>query len=299
MSQSTFQQQTSLHQSGHDMIGWATAEATMGALVIGLIVALVVAMACYTPPTVVAAAQRAVESETQLAEAEQEAEEVHQALQRAQQALALSQQTEKQTRAAAEKSRIDEQVLRQKLLGLQGSMHATMFLIDVSGSVGEKLADGTERPNWGGDGTPWSFIRNQVNTWVQHLPVNQYRIIAFSDHYQEFPRESRWANQSADSVLTVEFLDELTPAGLTKTEKALRRAALWKPTNIVLITDGAPSDDDGSFDAGQVKRILQFVGSNEFNIPINVVAVNNYFDPRFGTFLHRLAAKSGGSFIGL
>ncbi len=192
-----------------------------------------------------------------------------------------------------------EQLIRQELLGLRGSMDATFFLVDVSGSVTQSMGDGTQRPNWGGDDNPWTFIRNQIESWVKNLPVKNYRLIAFNHELHEYPTESRWAQYDTDLDDTITWLISLQPNGLTATEKAIRQAHLWKPTSIVLITDGNPSNSSGDYDGAQVERILQFVKSDQFDIPINVVAVNNYFDPRFGSFLHGLAAFSGGSFIGL
>ena len=278
--------------SNHDIVGWATAEAAMGALVIGMLITFIIAVALYTPPSVLEAAQREADTAQEKSDLQQQLNDLEKRLEKSQQAAEAS-------ATAAQLAKATEQNFRQDLLGLQGSMASTLILVDISSSVGQQTADGTSRPNWGGDGTPWGFIRNQVSTWVKYLPIEHYRIIAFNSELKEFPAESRWANRGDDLASTTAFLDALKPDGITKTEQALRRAVLWKPTNIVLITDGAPSNDEGEFDEEQVKRILAFVESDQFNIPVNVVAVNNYFEQRFGTFLHRLAAKSGGSFIGL
>ena len=194
--------------------------------------------------------------------------------------------------------RHQERMMRQELLGLRGEMSRTVFVVDTSGSISEQIA-GATRPNWGGDGSAWGFVKNQVAAWVRFLPVTRYRIIAFNDDLTQFPAIPVWARQSTDNQDALDFLNGIEPGGRTETELALREAVKWNPTSIVLITDGAPSDQDGKFDREQIKRIIQWVCSDQMDVPVNVVAVNNYFDQEFCQFLHQLAAESGGSFIGL
>ena len=84
-------------------------------------------------------------------------------------------------------------------------------------------------------------------------------------------------------------------------------------TGSLTLGDGAGDDDLYTFRNGLVVVVPSavdlggtVVADNDSAItvgdadtPINVVAVNNYFDERCGSLLHRLAARSDGSFIGL
>jgi Mg-chelatase subunit ChlD len=220
----------------------------------------------------------------------------------AQSAKNLADQSASWARERAENTRKQKQekLIRQKLLGIQGNMEHTIFLVDISGSILNQPKEGQYRANWGGDGTAWGYVKNQVEAWIQGLPVKRFRVIAFNEQLSHFPVDSRWASQPEDNQNVTHFLESLKPDGLTLTETALREAARLQPTSIVLITDGAPTAKGHQrFDAAQVQRIKEFVASDEFEIPITVVAVNDYFDPQFGEFLQTIAATSGGCFIGL
>lgn len=274
------------------MIGWMLADASMAMLGIGALATACV-IASWTPPSKLDSMSMELESyklrdETTQLIIDGLTNEVAAAKRAAESAKA-------KTSATVRK----EESVRQELLGLRGSMDRTFFVIDMSDSMNTPMQDTVSRPNWGGDGSPWSFVRNQVDAWIRYLPVQHYRMIAFNHEMRHFPETSRWANRQADSVATKQFLDALEPTGFTGTEQALRQAARWKPTNIVLITDGAPTGTDGNLEPAQAQAILELVASDEWNIPINVVAANNYFNPEFGKFLVNLAANSGGSFIGL
>ncbi|MCM2374445.1 vWA domain-containing protein [Aporhodopirellula aestuarii] len=293
----------SRHQAA-SWIGWATADAIIGGTAMfGFLAITMIA-------TLVHNHNLARSSNTKLAQLEGSLKQASAELSRSREELTkaetdsrkwaqLLDESNHREQLARRRQAEHERVLRQELLGMQGSMSATVFVVDISESVGVPMAPGTERPNWGGDGTAWGFIRNQVQSYIEHLPVDQFRVIAFNHRYVEFPNRSSWAKRPAELPELADFLDSLTPTGTTGTELALRRAAEWRPTSIVLITDGAPSGSDGVFDPAQVDRILRWVESDEFTIPINVVAINNYFEPDFGRFLTQLAAASGGSFIGL
>lgn len=188
-----------------------------------------------------------------------------------------------------------EKLVRQKLLGLRGSLKHPVFVIDISGSMNKVADEPMDRPNWGSDGKPWTFVCNQVTTWLELLPVESFRVICFDQRIIEFPAvEDGWATGPDARNDVREFLAGTTPKGLTLLENAILRAVEWKPTCIILFTDGAQSNEAGKFDPQQVERLLQ-----RDLPPINVVAVNDYFDKKSGSLLHRLAARSHGSFIGL
>jgi hypothetical protein len=178
-----------------------------------------------------------------------------------------------------------------------------VFIIDISGSMGAKPDDEMPRAHWGDDGEPWTHVRTQVTTWLEHLPVKSFQLVCFNHQVTLYPKEKKtWLNGDAGRRAASRFLSQLKPDGGTNTELAIKQALELNPTSIILFTDGEPSTKVGneySYDSDQAKRIVELVQKTPTKIPINVVAVNNYFDKQFGSFLHKLSSYSGGGFIGL
>ena len=119
----------------------------------------------------------------------------------------------------------------------------------------------------------------------------------------------------------MDFLGTLTPEGITNTEQALRKAATFHPSSIILFTDGQPTmvsvvkSDTGTdqstavFDVDQQLRILAMPASGIIQCPVNVIALNDYASQpaaadastsarTFLAFLQELAGRSGGAFLG-
>ncbi|MCA9260677.1 MAG: hypothetical protein KDA61_15800, partial [Planctomycetales bacterium] len=86
---------------------------------------------------------------------------------------------------------------------------------------------------------------------------------------------------------------------------ALRRALQLDPTAIVLFTDGAPSkrlrqgSGDWLLDVAQMDDIPRLLANQSPNVPVNVVAVSDYFERNFAKFLLNIANQTGGGFVGL
>lgn len=193
-----------------------------------------------------------------------------------------------------------EKTVRQELLNLQGDLSQAIFLIDISGSMDTAAASPMDRPNWGGDGRPWTYVQNQVDSWLANLPVSEFRVICFNHETREYPAKTIWGRGAVARQSAVEFLRHQEPRGPTFTERAFQRAFACQPTSILFFTDGAPTDENGALDLAQQERILRMMEQPlAQGVPINVVALNNYFDPQLAGFLHSIAARSGGSFIGL
>lgn len=192
-----------------------------------------------------------------------------------------------------------EKGFHQQMLNLRGDLSRTLFVIDVSGSMGQAAAKPLERPNWGDDGNPWTYVTNQVDSWLAHLPVGSFRILCFNHEIVEFPGDAGWSSGVEGHADARQFLATMKPGGFTFTQAALKRAFECQPTTIILFTDGAPSDDKGSLDVSHQERILALISNRKEQIPVNVVALNDYFAPELGSFLHRLAGRTGGGFIGL
>lgn len=213
----------------------------------------------------------------------------------------LDQERQKARRYASERQQ--DMQIRRALVGLRGDFARTLFLIDISGSMAEtpkQLADPSQRPNWGAEESPWVHVRRQVDAWLRYLPVGSFRLICFNHELYEFPTVERmWLSGDQAHQEASGYLAGLEPNGYTYTERALDRAAAWRPTTIILFTDGAPTNDQGKLDPDQQTRILERVGAKDWQIPVNVIALNDYLTGDLGLFLQRLAGTTGGGFMGM
>jgi hypothetical protein len=213
----------------------------------------------------------------------------------------LATEREKSRRFASEQ-RHDIQI-RRELVRLKGDFARTLFLIDISGSMAQmprQLNDRSQRANHGPEETPWLHVRSQIDSWLKYLPVGSFRLICFNHELQEFPAaEQLWLSGDRARSEASDYLAGLVPSGYTYTEKALARADYWRPTTIILFTDGAPTDRQGILDPDQQTRILERVSSPNWKVPINVIALNDYFSGGLGPFLQRLASSTDGGFTGM
>jgi len=190
--------------------------------------------------------------------------------------------------------------LRQELLNLRGDFSRVVFVIDRSGSMGNKPASDLPRPNWGADGLPWTYVQNQVRSWLQNLSVSSFRMVCFNHEVIEFPvNDPKWSEGTEATQEAVKFLQQIKPTGGTNTEQALRRAMSYNPTAIILFTDGAPTNQKGELDIEQQGRIIAWLKKEHPQVPVNVIAVSNYFNEKFSSFLHGIASSTGGGFVGL
>lgn len=80
--------------------------------------------------------------------------------------------------------------------------------------------------------------------------------------------------------------------GGTPTREALLAAIALHPEEIILLSDGAPSED--------WRKVVQIVtAENRRKIPIHAVAVGNYVtDRKFIDFLIQLTERNNGSLVG-
>ncbi|TVP94683.1 MAG: VWA domain-containing protein [Planctomycetaceae bacterium] len=213
----------------------------------------------------------------------------------------LDQERKKAHRYASE--RAEELQIRRELIGLRGDFERTLIAIDISGSMAEtpkQLPDPSQRPNWGPEESSWVHVRRQIDAWLRYLPVGSFRLICFNHELNEFPTVERmWLSGDQARQEASDYLAGLEPNGYTYTEQALERAAAWRPTTIILFTDGAPTNDQGKLDPDQQRRILQRVGAKDWQIPVNVIALNDYLTDGLGLFLQRLAGSTGGGFMGM
>ena len=212
-----------------------------------------------------------------------------------------------------------EKSVRQELLGLKGKMDRTVFVIDISASMANEFTADFTRANWQSGENAWSNVQRKIRDYLEMLPVQSFRIVCFNHALQEFPADT--ATWSTDRQAAMDFLGTLTPEGITNTEQALRKAATFHPSSIILFTDGQPTmvsvvkSDTGTdqstavFDVDQQLRILAMPASGIIQCPVNVIALNDYASQpaaadastsarTFLAFLQELAGRSGGAFLG-
>jgi Mg-chelatase subunit ChlD len=199
-----------------------------------------------------------------------------------------------------------ESVVRQELLGLKGDMTNVIVLLDRSGSM--KI------------GNRWNDALSVVDAWLRYLPIKRCAMITFSDQYISYPDTgllSMIGNEGqTNRMKLIEQLQDLEPEGNTDTLSALKKAYSYenndKADTIILFTDGAPyvpplgnshsadRETEGRirFSKGQMEKVRALARSQP-GIPINVVAIGNYYEENELTkFLINLAKETGGVFLG-
>jgi Mg-chelatase subunit ChlD len=205
---------------------------------------------------------------------------------------------------ARQKSQPSQELkMRQELLNLKGDLSRVVFVIDISGSMNQKSEQNMPRANWDQGTEPWPHVQKQVATWLEHLPVESFRIVCFNHEVKQFPaKQTVWLKGQDGRRQAADFFRTQKPSGGTNTEQALHEALALAPSAVILFTDGAPTkaaQQEFTYDQDQVDRILAHLQKRRNRIPINVVAVNNYFNEQLGGFLHQIASSTGGGWIGL
>ena len=176
------------------------------------------------------------------------------------------------------------------LLGIRTTASKFVFVVDMSGSI--------FRP---GEQDYRQFIalsvRNIVNSIGMdldlamigfHAPYGSTKLHHWPDNMSYFPV----ARSSRDQVFNTIRLWMNQVEGGTPTRDALLAAIALDPEEIILLSDGAPSEPW----RGVVRTVTQ---NNVNRIPIHAVAVGDYVTQRnFIDFLVELTALNGGELVG-
>ncbi len=203
-----------------------------------------------------------------------------------------------------------EQVVRKELLGLEGELEYVGLLLDRSSSMKND--------------NRWEKSIKVVETWLQHLPIENCFLIHYNHEFNTFPANRYLPVSGPNGIRNrkwlIQHIQDVQPAGGTHTIEALAKA--YKDPNlqtIILFTDGEPrlwdensqgrlsqnKTDEGNYQTGRsvsrnMKEILQLCRNEKQRqgVTVNVVAIGDYFDEEFGEFLRNVAKETDGAFIG-
>jgi len=189
-----------------------------------------------------------------------------------------------------------------ELLGLRGGLTNVVILLDRSESMALR--------------NRWSNALDVVETWLRLLPIQSCVFITFSDVPLPYPENGtllKLTGLEGGRARTniIQRLNQLKPSGLTDMHAAILKAYTYQQLgadSIILFTDGAPrmpknaSKSGGKInDAGNSSDQIKLINKlclGRSDMPINVVAVADYFKDDNANFLLDLANMTGGTFIG-
>jgi Mg-chelatase subunit ChlD len=204
---------------------------------------------------------------------------------------------------------------RQYLTGLRVGGDHILILLDASASMlDETIVNVIRRRNMPDDqklqSRKWQRAVKSVEWLVSQLPLqSQFQIYAFNTSAQPLVADtaSKWLDVSDTARLeaAAKALHQLIPAGGTSLINAFTAAAAFdpKPDNILLITDGLPTQGTSpplrksvSADA-RLKLFEQAARALPTNVPVNTLLLPMEGDPRSSSAYWQLAQVTTGSMI--
>jgi hypothetical protein len=186
---------------------------------------------------------------------------------------------------------VRDRELNQELVGLRGSLKSVVFVIDRSGSM-----------NRGGR---WATVRSIVRTWLERLPIERAALVIFNETVAVFPSTGGFLDLSGSNAehnrgILLAAFDRVSPQGHTNTVEALRSAFGYENAgSIFLFSDGAPDAGKNRFDRVMAAQVIALCRQHGKGTPVNTIGLGDYLNDReMGRFLVRVAAETGGTFIG-
>lgn len=199
--------------------------------------------------------------------------------------------------------------IRKELLNLRGAMTNVVILLDSSASMA--------------DGGRWQDSLRVINSWLKYLPIENCALVSFSSECQPFPPNGQFLRVGGTNAAAREGLlrqvELLQPKGNTAIVEALEKAYAYPGVDtIILFTDGEPLDlrripdrkrptaaKEFELTASERRQIakVQIAEALELSrqhekLPINVVALGDYFVAWKADFLRGLVDNTGGAFLG-
>ena len=204
---------------------------------------------------------------------------------------------------------------RQYLTGLKLGGSRTLILLDASASmldetvvnvVRRKLMDPASRRQ----APKWQRAVRSAHWIVANLkPGTQFQVMAFNTSARPVIQgtSGRWLSSISTANLQAALagIRTLVPEGGTSLHKAFRIAGSLKPPpdNIILLTDGLPTQGDSPARPGLVtsdERLTHFrsaLAHVPASVPVNIMLFPMEGDPAAAVSFWELAIKSRGSFI--
>jgi len=184
-------------------------------------------------------------------------------------------------------------VVRKELVGLKGELNKVVFIMDRSLSMNID--------------NRWNKTCDTIETWLRFLNVEKCVFIQFNDSVKTIPGDQDGKQylimndneREANLALLSKQLRQIQPEGNTDTYEAIAKAVSYDPNMIILFTDGAPRGGFtiGKYDKKQMDKILKLCEMHK-DIPVNVIALGDYFDKELCLFLRKLSDNTGGMFVG-
>jgi Mg-chelatase subunit ChlD len=204
---------------------------------------------------------------------------------------------------------------RQYLTGLRVGGDHVLILLDASASMlDETIVNVIRRRNMPDDqkvqARKWQRAVKSVEWLVSQLPLkSQFQIYAFNTSTQPLVdgTANKWLDVSDTAQLeaAAKSLHKLVPNGGTSLINAFTAAAAFdpKPDNILLITDGLPTQGESapvrksvSADA-RLKLFERAARALPTNVPVNTLLLPMEGDPRSSSAYWQLAQVTEGSMI--
>lgn len=165
----------------------------------------------------------------------------------------------------------------------------TVFLVDLSGSMGDKY----------GDITRFKAVLGELTNAIQSLrEEDSFDIVAYSGYYSEMDHytNSLWGKlysaTESNKIAAIEWLSRLSPDGGTPTYDALFHVYMTYPSsveNLILVTDGLPNTGTDTAIIGSISRWL----SKFTDIDFICISISSDGLP----FVKRLVDRAGGAYV--
>ena len=204
---------------------------------------------------------------------------------------------------------------RQYLTGLKLGGKRVLVLLDVSASMLDRTIVNVIRRRNMDDATKrsspkWQQARKTVEWLIANLPPDSsLQVHAFNtDAFPVLPEsEGKWIPVKDGAMLgkIVGAINKQVPADGTSLANGFKAAAamLPRPDNILLITDGLPTQGTGKAGKKTVsgeQRLKFFEKAVKLlpkNIPVNTILFPMEGDPMAAVLFWKLAVDTGGSFL--
>lgn len=201
---------------------------------------------------------------------------------------------------------------RQYLTGLKVGGKRILILVDMSASMlDETIVNIVRLRNMSDDvkrrAKKWQRAVQTVEWLLSQLPVeSKFQVHAFNTDSRTIVNDAEWLEPKRNNLDEVMAeMNQVVPAAGTSLYNAFQkiRDLKSKPDNVILLTDGLPTQGKTSHSGGRVsgkQRLTYFKQALKRlpdNVPINTILFPIEGDPLAASEYWKLAVSSGGSFM--